>query len=274
MRGLIPHLLMTLRLNQRNPQALIFGYIVPVLFLVAFGSVFGTTASGMQQVLGKVLTIAAMGGACFGLPITLVAERERGVWRRYRLSPIGAPVLILSTVLARLLILLLSGMLVVGAAMLFYGMPWPTNIFAVLIAYLATCLAFIGLGLLIAMLANSVGAVQAMGQCLFLPMLIIGGVAVPLPMLPGWAQTASLFMPGRSGVMAIDHATLPALSLAGAWFPLLALLVSFAAGIVAAGMVFRWDVAAPPRRHIVGALALIGVTWAILGLIQRVLLQA
>ena len=39
--------------------------------------------------------------------------------------------------------------------------------------------AFLGLGLVIAMLADNVPAVQALGQCLFLPMLIIGGIAVP-----------------------------------------------------------------------------------------------
>ncbi len=269
MRGLIPHLLLTIRLNHRNPQALIFGYVMPILFLVAFGSIFGSGGTAMQGVLGKVLTIAALGGACFGMPITLVAERERGVWRRYRLSPIGAPTLILSTILSRLLILLTSGGLVVGAAVFFYGMPWPVSVLALLIAYTATCLAFIGLGLVIAMLANSVGAVQAMGQCLFLPMLIIGGVAVPLRLLPMWAQTTSLFMPGRYGVTAIDHAVLPLLSLTDAWLALLALLLSCGAGVVAAGLVFRWDVPAPSRRATINALGVVLVTWLVLGMINR-----
>ena len=267
MRGLIPHLLMTLRLNQRNPQALIFGYVVPILFLIAFGSVFGTTATEMQQVLGKVLTIAALGGACFGLPITLVAERERGVWRRYRLSPMGGGKLILSTILARLIILLTSGALVVAAAMVIYGMPWLVHPFATVIAYTATCLAFIGVGLLIAMTANSVGAVQAMGQCLFMPMLIIGGVAVPLRLLPDWAQVASRFMPGRYAVSAIDHTVLPQLFLSDAWFSLVVLMVSSLCGTMAALVAFRWDHEAYSPTANLRAIALMLGAWGVLGMI-------
>ena len=46
------------------------------------------------------------------------------------------------------------------------------------------------------MMADNVPAVQALGQCIFLPMLIIGGVAVPLASLPDWAQHLSAFFPG------------------------------------------------------------------------------
>ena len=38
--------------------------------------------------MGELLTVTALGGACFGLPTTMVSERERGVWRRYRLAPV------------------------------------------------------------------------------------------------------------------------------------------------------------------------------------------
>ena len=39
--------------------------------------------------IGELLTVTALGGACFGLPTTMVSERERGVWRRYRLAPVA-----------------------------------------------------------------------------------------------------------------------------------------------------------------------------------------
>lgn len=267
MRGLIRHFLLTLVLNQRNPQALVFGYLVPVFFLIAFGSVFGSTGPELQRSLGKVLTIAALGGGCFGLPITLVAEREHGVWRRYRLSPLGGGRLLLSTLLARLVILLSSGALVVLAAVLIYGMPWPAHPLATVLGYSAACLAFSGIGLLLAMLANSVGAVQAMGQCLFLPMLIIGGVAVPLQMLPEWAQTFSRFTPGRYAVAAIDHAVLPQLAFSDAWFALLALLLCGLCGTLAALRALRWDNEPLPPAATVTAVGLMLGFWIVIGVI-------
>ena len=52
-------------------------------------------------------------------------------------------------------------------------------------------------------MADNVPAVQALGQCIFLPMLIIGGVAVPLESLPDWAQHVAAFFPGRYAVEAL-----------------------------------------------------------------------
>ena len=56
-----------------------------------------------------------LGGACFGLPTTLVSERERGVWRRYRLTPVPTGSVVASTVVARYVLLLTAGLLQLGA---------------------------------------------------------------------------------------------------------------------------------------------------------------
>ena len=60
------------------------------------------------------------------------------------------------------------------------GMPLPSHPLDLWIAFSFVAFALLGLGLVIATLADNVPAVQALGQCIFLPMLIIGGVAVQL----------------------------------------------------------------------------------------------
>jgi hypothetical protein len=108
------------------------------------------------------------------------------------------------------------------------------------VAFTFVSFAFIGLGLVIASLADNVPAVQALGQCIFLPMLIIGGVAVQLASLPLWAQHVSAFFPGRYAVEALQ-ACVNGRGFAGARFSLLALgLVGFA-GCLAGAKLFRWD---------------------------------
>ena len=84
------------------------------------------------------------------------------------------------------------------------GMPLPRHPLELFLAFTFVAFAFIGLGLVIAMMADNVPAVQALGQCIFLPMLIIGGVAVPLASLPDWAQRLSAFFPGRYAVEALQ----------------------------------------------------------------------
>ena len=184
-------------------MALLYSYLFPTIFLLAFWVLYRYEQVPLVRHLGELLTVTALGGACFGLPTTMVSERERGVWRRYRLTPVSTATLVAGTVVARYLLLVIAGLLQLALAMAL-GMPMPRHPFDLFVAFTLVAFAFIGLGLVIAMLADNVPAVQALGQCIFLPMLIIGGVAVPLASLPDWAQRLSAFFPGRYAVEAIQ----------------------------------------------------------------------
>src|ERR1051325_4176031 len=74
MNGFLHHLGLTLKLNFRNPQAVVFGYVVPIFFLFAYGSVFAgrSSAAPLTRQLGQLITISVLGGACFGMPIAFV----------------------------------------------------------------------------------------------------------------------------------------------------------------------------------------------------------
>src|SRR5688572_24179250 len=202
-RGLRQQLAISLRLYFRNTMALVYGYAFPLIFLVAFWVLYRYDRVPLVRHMGELLTIAVLGGACFGLPTSMVSDRERGVWRRYRLTPMSTPSLVASTVLARYAILVTAGLMQLGLAVAL-GMPWPRHPAELFVAFSFVAFAFLGLGLVIAMLADNVPAVQALGQCIFLPMLIIGGIAVRLEALPEWAQHLSAFFPGRYAVDVIQ----------------------------------------------------------------------
>ena len=240
-RGLLRHFLLTLGLNFRNRQALVYGYLVPVFFLLAFGSVFRSDSPLLLHQMGQLLTISILGGACFGLPTALVAERERGVWRRYRLLPVPAGSLVASTLAVRLVLVALAAILQIGLARAIFGTPLPLHPAQACIAFIFVAGSFLGLGLLVAALADDVPAVQALGQCLFLPMIMIGGVGVPLAVLPVWAQRIAGFMPGRYAVDVLQRSFSNPDGLRGAGFSLFALtMIGGAAGCIGATR-FRWD---------------------------------
>jgi ABC-2 type transport system permease protein len=239
MNALLQHLGISLRLHFRNKMALLYGYLFPLIFLVAFWVLYRHEKIPLLRHMGELFTVAVLGGACFGLPTTLVSERERGVWRRYRLTPVPTWAIVTSTVIARYVIVLSAGLLQLAAA-LALGMTLPAHPFDLWVAFTFVSFAFIGLGLVIATLADNVPAVQALGQCIFLPMLIIGGVAVQLASLPLWAQHVSAFFPGRYAVEALQSAV-SGRGFSGARFSLLALgLIGFA-GCLAGAKLFRWD---------------------------------
>jgi ABC-2 type transport system permease protein len=172
----------------------------------------------------------------------LVSERERGLWRHYRTSPLGSARLLFSTLLARMLILLSAGALQLGVAMA-VGMTVPDHPAALALNFFVVSFAFIGLGFVIAGVADNIPAVQALGQCVFLPMLILGGIAVPLSSLPMWAQHISAFLPGRYSVEILQAATNGALGLPK--FPLVALTLIGALACFSGAKLFRWS----PGQH-------------------------
>lgn len=266
LNGWVRHFLLTIDLNFRSPQAIVYGYLVPVFFLVAFGSVFRADTPPLLGQMGQILTITILGGACFGLPTALVAERERGIWRRYRLLPIPVGWLVLSAMIARVLIVASAVLIQISIARAVYGTPLPAHPVAAAAAFLLVTGAFLGIGLLIAALADSVPAVQALGQCIFLPMILIGGVGVPLAALPVWAQRVAGFMPGRYAVEALQPCYDAANGLRGAGFRLGALAVIGLAAGVSGTKLFRWEsgrrIARPARLWVVGALAAWGMVGA------------
>src|ERR1051325_9712342 len=239
MKALLTHLGISLRLHFRNKMALLYGYLFPLIFLVAFWVLYRHEKIPLLRHMGELLTISVLGGACFGLPTTLVSEREKGVWRRYRLMPVSVGVLAASTIAARYVLLVSAGLLQVALALVI-GMPLPAHAFQLWVAFTIVAFAFLGCGLVIAAIADTVPAVQALGQILFLPMLIIGGVAVPLASLPGWAQHASRFLPGRYAVE-ILQACVAGDGLPAATLDAVALIVIGCAACVAGAMMFRWD---------------------------------
>jgi ABC-type transport system involved in cytochrome c biogenesis permease component len=233
------HMDLSLRLYFRNRMALLYGYLFPVIFLIAFWVLYRYEPVPLIAHVGELLTVTILGGACFGLPTTLVSERERGVWRRYRLAPVSTSTLLAGTLTARYVAVVGAGIVQLALAMAL-GMPLPGHLVALFAAFTAVAFAFMGLGLVIAALADTVPAVQALGQCIFLPMLIIGGVAVQLSSLPDWAIHVSAFFPGRYAVQALQSCATGE-GLGEAKFSLAALLAIGAAGMITGARLFRWD---------------------------------
>ena len=268
MRGFFTHFLLTLRLNFRSRQALVYGYLVPIFFLIAFGAIFRSGTPPLLRELGQLITISVLGGACFGMPTAMVAERERGVWRRYRLLPARIGTIVISTMLARFVIVLSAAVMQIALAGAIYGMPMPRHPWQMSIAFALVSFAFLGMGLVIAMLADTVPAVQALGQAIFLPMIMIGGVGVPLWTLPVWAQHVAGFLPGKYAVQVLQQCAMGE-GLGPVGFDSAALIVIGGAACVAGAKMFRWDaheqVEPRQRRWVIVAL----LAWLSVGAIAE-----
>ncbi|HVY94829.1 MAG TPA: ABC transporter permease, partial [Bryobacteraceae bacterium] len=264
MRGLAEQFAISLRLYFRNRMGMFYGYLFPAIFLLAFRVLYRSEPVPVSRHLGQLLTVTILGGACLGMPTTIVSERERGVWRRYRMTPASTRALIASSVLVRFLILITAGLLQIALAMAI-GMPLPKHPIDLSIAFGVVSFAFLGLGLVIAAMADNVPSVQALGQCIFLPMLIVGGVAVPVETLPVWAQHIASFFPGRYAVSSLQ-ACVTGTGLGKSGFDFLALFLIGATGLLAGGRMFRWEAGQRFSARRKGWLTAVAAAWAVIGI--------
>lgn len=263
MRGLLPYLDLTLRLHFRQKLALFYSFLFPLIFLGAFRALYRWETVPLARHVGELLTVVILSGACLGLPVILVSERERGVWRRYRLAPVATSTLITGMIAARFVLLVASALLLLALAVM-VGMPIPDHPGQLAIGFTLVAFTFSGLGLLLGMIANSVPAAQALGQCVFLPMLVFGGVVVQVASLPVWAQQLSTYLPGGYAVDLLQ-ACANGDGLASEGFALIALLGVGTAAFVSAIRMFRWD--SQGRRESGRGVAWAGLTVLALALV-------
>jgi imidazolonepropionase-like amidohydrolase/ABC-type multidrug transport system permease subunit len=229
-------------LTLRDRALLFFNYAFPLLFFFVFAGLFSSArGAGIGYFVGTVLTMGVLGNGLWGAGMRAVQEREAGILRRFKVTPISpAPILVASMAGGWLLYMPVL-ILLIALAHFCYGMPLPENWFSLfLMASLGVC-AFRAIGLILAAVTNTVQEATVLIQLFYFPMLLLSGATVPAASLPKWIQTVAEFMPASylvAGFQGIffrnerisDHAT-----------EVCALLFTLAVGMFLSFMLFRWD---------------------------------
>ena len=184
-----------------------------------------------------ILALAVMSTAMVSLGIATGFERQYGVLKRLRSTPLGRPALLAAKTSSILVLEVLQMAVLVVAALLLGWNPHGNAALAVVAVLLAT-VGFAGLGLFMAgVLRAEVTLAAANG--LYLVLLLLGGMIFPLTRLPGPLRALARALPAAALSDAL-HGTLSAgSSIPGrAWLVLI--LWAVAAPILAA-LTFRWE---------------------------------
>jgi ABC-2 type transport system permease protein len=232
------------KLFLREPSATFFTLGFPLLLLFAFGAIFGNDPASAPGNVGYAtyalpgyvaLTIGSL--ALLSLPITLATQRDQGVLRRFRVTPLRPTAVLGAQAAVNGAMLLVSTVLLLGAAGVAYDAPLPARPLLMAGALLFAGATFFAVGFLVGALAPTARTAQAVGMGLFFPMLFLSGAAIPQFLFPDWLTTASLALP-------LTHATrlLQDAWLQGQWNGTAALVLAGVGAVSAAvaAWQFRW----------------------------------
>ncbi len=199
MRVLWREVVTSLKLFFRNRHALVPTAGLPVLFMFLFSYMYRGQSMGgvpaVAYVFASVIGMSVGATAFLNLSITLVEERDEGILKRLRGTPLREWQLLGGKVLGAGVVILLQVMLLFAIGLLFFGLrlkgaPLPS--LGVLIVGTFT---FLAMAFCLAGLMKNSRAAEAWALALFLPMLFIGGGFFPTESLPQVVQHLAQALP-------------------------------------------------------------------------------
>jgi ABC-2 type transport system permease protein len=234
-----------LRLFGREPLALFWGVLFPLVLLIVLGV---ATSKKPQHSLGDVkfivaytpvvmvftLTILALNG----LPAVLASYRESGYLRRLSTTPIGVWRLLTAELVMNFAVSAVAVVSIAAIARIAFGVPLPDEVAGFVLAMVLGAAAMLGLGTLISAVAPSQRVAGLVGSLLFFPMMFFAGLWVPRAEMGSVLRHVSDFTPLGALVAAVQQ------TIAGRWPGAGHLLVLAAWALIlciAAGRLFRWD---------------------------------
>jgi len=167
------------RLFWRNREAAFFTFMLPVIFFLIFGAIYGTDRIGIYR--GADFLEAGMIGygvaatAFAGLAITMVIRRESGVLKRIRATPLPPTTYIASVLASTLVVFALQTAVLVVLGRVLYSVPFPARWLSLVLTCLLGAAAFAALGLALTAAVRSAEGSSAVVNAIYLPMAIISG---------------------------------------------------------------------------------------------------
>jgi len=241
-----------LRAFWRNPQSRFFTLALPVLFLVILSSVIGSKASAIKVAGGHIdasvyyvpgiIALGIIAASFVNLVISITAQRESGVLKRRRATPVRAAAVILGRAFTAVVTALGIAAVLLGIGWAFHGAHIPAHTApALVVTVVVGALSFCCLGYALASVIRDQDAAQPITQAVMLPLYFISGVFLAIDQLPHLLVDVAAVFPVRHLAAALLTAYNPHTRGMGfAWGDLLILAAWGVGGLLIALRRFSW----------------------------------
>lgn len=198
----------------RNRQARFFTLVLPILFLVIFCSAFGNGTVHHQKLsttyVPGLSALAVIASSFVNLVISITAQRETGVLKRRRATPVSAWILIAGRTLTALGMSLFVVAVLLAVGRILYGVTLPTStIPGVVLTTVIGSITFCVLGYALSTAISNQDSAQPMVQAIMLPLYFISGVFVASNQLPSWLRHVADVFPVEHLSDGLHHDYLP-----------------------------------------------------------------
>lgn len=245
-----------LKTFRRDPAAMFFTAVLPVLFLCLFAAIFGNERvpeRGNVRVatlqVPALIALAVTSASFVSLAIGLTEVRESGVLKRTRGTPVPAWVVFAGRIGTAIVVAIGVTAVLLAVGALVFDVAVPTGTLPGLVLALgAGAAAFCALGIAITGVIPTVSAASALTNVIVLPLYFVSGVFIPSSELPDWLNDVSEWLPLKPLVDGLTTAFDPRTTAPGITWGDLGLLALWGLlGLTLALRTFRWT-----PRHAAG----------------------
>jgi ABC-2 type transport system permease protein len=236
----------------RNPAAAFFTFVFPLMFLVIFTAVIGGGRSVVQGVrfdehryfLVAMMSFAVITACYTNLAMGITSQREQGVLKRIRGTPMPASLYLAARVVFSTLVALLLVTIAGTFGFAVYGTTAPALPWQFVVTLAVGAASFSAIALAITSAIPNEDAAPAIVNGVIFPLLFLSGIFFPIPeTAPAWITTVGRIFPIRHFADAMRA------SFFGAPFPfdwsdVLVIAAWGVAALVLAARYFSWE----PRR--------------------------
>ena len=245
---------------RRSRTALFWMLAFPIGFLLLFGFIMARGDGRVTAILMPgLLTTTLLSGALFGVALPMVQQREAGLLRRLRVTPVTAAAVAIAHGITALMTGFLSIVILMLLARVIFNVQMAGSWLSLAGVFVCGACALIPLGLLVGSTARDIRTAPGIANLLFFPLMFLSGSAMPFAVLPDGVKRFARLLPTTylvdtySSVIVRGEGLMP---IAGS---LAVLLGIGAVGIVLTSMLFRWEGTDPISRK---ALATIAIAFA------------
>jgi ABC-type multidrug transport system permease subunit len=232
---------MDIKLALRLRAVIFFNYLFPLIFFFTFATVLRNKDNPMAFVVTMSITLGVLGSGFFGAGIRAIQERELGILRRYKVTPITPAPLLVGSMVTGWAIFIPYIVLLLLMAHYLYHMQLPAHFFELLLFISLGLVAFRSLGLVIAAVANTMQEGTILVQLFYFPMLLLSGATFPADEFPRIMRIIHGFVPATYMVEGMRNIMLKGQGLRENFEQVTVLLITVVSGMLISMKLFRWE---------------------------------
>ena len=193
------------KLDVRNKNMLSAYYILPIAFYLIVGAIYKEVTPLAEDSMIQAMSVLAISIAAFlGTPAPLVDFFTSDTKKTYIVGNINLGVILLTTFVSAMVHMIIVSTLIYFTAPLIFAANKPEALLAYIGWLIITMIISAVIGMVIGIASKNTSAMTMVSQLVFLPTMLLGGIMLPVYILPKVLQDAGKIFPATYSIKILN----------------------------------------------------------------------